>query len=277
MAGAYAKKLSDVVDGALRLLGQYRGPGRDGIHYSREEIRSFAWQTLLECTRRTHVLKTTRIVPLVAATNVYDLPNDIFLLKRVGLGGSGGYVLIPGHSGRFDLIGQTLNVSGTIGEFYKDLLEPGQIAVWRIPSTTGSTTSRDSNYGLLRKITDADGNVVSMDSTTGALRRVSGVPFRRSGTGRIVREVIASAGNLIVSYVRSPEPWTKETEHPDPDFPVWMHEKLRFGVAGKVASVAKARMLRQKGRVLLGFWERACVDLARRIETTGPSSSVEVM
>jgi len=271
MASYYAKTLGQVVDGALRLAGQFQGAGRDGLNFSRAEARAMANDVLLTLARETHILRTSRLIPLVATVNVYNLPSDLLILTRVGLAGAGGYVCAPTTSGTLDLLGQTLAVTGSLQAFYQDILSPKQIAVWPVPATDtgGSTTTRDATTGLLRQVKDADGNIIQADATTGGLRRVRGVPFRATGKGRIVRELLTAEGNLIVGYVRAPREWKLEKDHPDGDIPAYLHHDIRWEVAGLWLANHRSPLMRQKGKSFRAYWQARCGQLLRFSRTTG--------
>lgn len=265
----YARDLREVINETLRLVNDYQGDGKNGKTWAWTEVRKEAQSLLLDLVRKTGILKNTQVIPLLKDQQVYDLPPDCIRLLRVNIHGYGGWVLLPREASEYDLMGSPQDESGDPGNFFRDILPPGQIGVNPIPNRDGSTFTRDSTTGLLREIRDADGNTIDFDANR-PLRRIKGVPFTRSGTGRLIREVISPYGNLQVTYVRAPAKWEKPNSYPDADIPEYIHKDLKYGVAARVLAGSRKPLHLLKRKRFLMKWQAVERNLQRRTEHKGP-------
>ncbi len=256
MADEHRKNLGQIVDSALTLIGDFRGAGLDGHWNTRAESRAIARRVYLSLVRDTGILRDTATIPIIANTHVYDLPNDLLRPIRIGMDGPEGYTLIANSAWAIETSGLKLVDKGSPYYFYRDIFSPSQIAVYPEPQTTGSTMTRDSDYGLLRAIRDADGNYLPYDANL-PLRDIRGVPFMRSGTGQIIREVISPLGNLYITYVRSPGEFINDNDFPDSDIPTTIHKDFRFGVAEILLEPKHDNLSKLKHEAFKGVWRRA--------------------
>ena len=274
MPSLYAKTLSQVVNDTLRYCNDYRGEEENGFTWLRSEVIARANDLLLELVQKTGILRDTQTIPLKKDINIYDLPPDCIRPLRFMIHGLGGNIVLPRTMSELDLQGQPLAVKGDPYYFLRDHLAPSQVAFFPTPYRTGSTFTRDSDYGLLRQIKDADGNLLPFDANL-PLRRIRGVPFVRRGNGGIIREVISTYGNMQVTFVRAPEKWGDPEKYPDSDIPDWIHPHLKYGVAEKVLISSKRPLHALKLQRAVLKWAAARFELQRHCDYLGPMAGME--
>jgi hypothetical protein len=265
----YAKNLYTITLETYRLCGDTLPGDERGRIWREAELVDAINRAVLFAMDRAGVLKTTRVIPLQDGVCVYDLPSDCVRLMRVNMHGLEGYVVLPLTVTELDLKGCAMASEGDPLNFYREFLDSDQIGVYPIPSGDGSSFTRDSDYGLLRRITDADGNYVTFDAGR-PLRRIRGVPFERTGDGRIIREVISPYGNLVIHYQRAPAMMRKRSDYPDSGIPEWFHKEIKYGAGTHLLryrrnKLDQARVMRCRRR-----WLSALLALQRRIEHKGP-------
>ncbi len=273
MVSSYAKTLKQVVNDTLRYVSDYRGDEANGFTWLRSEVISRANDLILELVQKTGILRDTQTIHLIDGTNIYDLPSDCIRPLRFMIHGLGGTIVLPRTMSELDLIGQPLAVEGDPYYFLRDHLDPSQVAFFPTPYREGSTFTRDSDYGLLRGIEDADG-YLPFDANK-PLRRIRGVPFVRRGDGQIIREVISTYGNIQVTFVRAPEIWLDPEKYPDADIPDWIHPHLKYGVAEKVLISSKKPLHALKLQRATLKWSAARFELQRHCEHLGPMVGME--
>ena len=273
MSSAYAKTLRQVVNDTFRYCNDYRGDGTNGFSWLWSEVAARANDLLLELVQKTGILRDTQTIHLIEGTNIYDLPPDCIRPLRFMIHGLGGAIVLPRTVSELDLQGQPLAIEGDPYYFLRDHLGPSQVAFFPTPWRDGSTFTRDSDYGLLRGIEDADG-YLPFDANK-PLRRIRGVPFVRRGDGRIIREVISTYGNIQVTFVRAPERWLDPEKYPDSDIPDWIHPHLKYGVAEKVLVSSKKPLHALKLQRATLKWASARFELQRHCEHLGPMVGME--
>lgn len=274
MTSPYAKTLRMVINDTLRYCNDYRGDGKDGRLWTWAECQDRANYVLMDMVRRTGILKATRTIPLQKDVSIYDLPLDCVRILRVGIHGIEGNVILPTTQAEMDLIRQPMSTKGDPFKFLRDIMAPNQICFYPIPYRDGSATSRDSDYGLLRQIKDADGNLLPFDGNL-ALRRVRGVPFARSGDGGIIREVISTYGNVQVTYIRNPAKWEDPEGYPDADIPVYTHYNLKHGIAERLLPTSRRKIHIIKYQRSKIKWAKVMADLQVYAERVGPLVGIE--
>jgi len=250
MDSGLSRTLRQIGDATLRLVGDYEASGHDGqVWFTWSDVVLAVNRALLDLARESGCLRRRAVVAVTEDVNVYDLPSDCLRLLRLSLHGREGWAVTPISLQGAAYQGGLLTASGDPARFFRDLLEPNQIAVWPIPYRSGSTFTRDSDTGMVRGIRDAAGNYLPYDANR-PLRRVTGVPFTRSGDGQIVREVVPSAGNLVADYIRTPRAMEQREEYPD--VPAWIQPRLCHGAArellmgprGRKVTVGQVRLQR---------------------------------
>lgn len=269
---SYAKKLASIVSATQRICGDKAPDGTYGRIWTWLEVVDVVNRATLEAVDLAGGLRASAVVPLEEDVNVYDLPPDCLQLTRVSMHGLEGYVVLPTTVTEIDLVGGTRAATGDPLQFFREFLDPDQIGVLPIPYQDGSTSTRNSNYGLLRGIRDADGNYLPFDATTGGLRRIAGVPFQRTGDGRIIREVISTYGNLTVEYIRTPSSMKRPDDYPDSGLPEWFHKDIRYGAAAMLLRYRRNRLDQARRKVFAVRWLRACMKLKTRMQHQGPMS-----
>lgn len=265
---AYARNLSEIVEGAQRIVGDYVRPQSNGLVWAWSEVHEAANDTILDLVNRTHVLKDVRVVSLRSGVNIYDLPPDCLRPLRVGMHGASGYVVLPKSMEEVDLEGVSRAALGDPLTFFLDFLKPNQIGVLPIPYRDGSSMARDSDYGLLRRVEDGVGDVLPQDSSR-PLRVIRGVPIERSGNGEIIREVVSPNGNLRVHFVRTPAIMNLPGDYPDRDIPEWVHPDIKYGVAARLLIYRRGKLDRIKLERFSRKWLRAATRLQRISEYQG--------
>lgn len=270
---AYAKTFNTIIKGTARICGDYLPDGRNGRIWTWPEVGDEVNRSVLHAVDIAGGLRANAVIPLTKDVNVYDLPPDCLRLTRVNMHGLEGWIVMPASITEADIHGATRAESGDPLYFFREFLEPDQIGVLPIPYRTGSSFSRDSQYGLLRQIKDADGHKLPFDSTTGALRRIKGVPFMRSGTGQIIREVISPYGNLNVSYIRTPSIMSRPGDYPDEDLPEWFHKEIRYGAAVMLLRYRRNKIDQMRKKLFGARWSSACAKLQNRLQHHGPMAS----
>jgi hypothetical protein len=258
MAEEHRKTLGDVVDQTLALCGDYRGQGLDGHWRKREEVRAVAKRAYLSLIREAGVLRGSAVIPIIDGEYIYDLPPDCLTLlacRANGIGASSTLIL-PSSAREIEAKGIELASVGSPINFLRDILNHHQIAFFPSPDTTGSSFARDSDYGLLRAIRDADGNYLPYDADQ-PIRDISGVPFMRSGDGSIIREVISPIGNIHVTYIRTPGRFEEDTDYPDNSIPVYLHKDFKFGVAEGLLKAQRDSVSEAKTKIYSFLWRRA--------------------
>ena len=272
MTSPYARNLLQIGDGTLRLCSDFRRSGASGRKYTFDEVIEKTNEVVLELITRTGMLKSTGTIPLAENTNVYDLPRDCLRVLRLSLHGRDGWVLLPRSADTVVMTGSIKDGASQPDTFFRDLLDYDQIGVWPIANADGSTFTRDQTTGVLRRITDADGNELTYDAER-PLRRISGVPFRTSGRGRVVREVISTWGNLGIIYMRLPQLMAERWDYPDSDIPPWIHKDIKYGVAAELLKNSRNQSLRKKRRFYQDKWNRKVMGRFRgRVSHSGLGS-----
>lgn len=278
MPSSYARTLRQVINGAFRLINDYQGNGKDGKLFTWLEARTMAQDVLLEMVRRTGILRDSRIIFLQADTQTYSLPDDCIRILRVGLNRARGTVVLPTSFAERDYQQLARSSEGEPFEFYRDhTLAMNQIGFIPTPSQDGSSFTRDSDYGLLRRVVDEDGNALPFDANTGGLRTVRGVPLHVAGNARIIRELISLYGNIQVAYVRAPEKWVNPDAYPDADIPDFVHKDLKYGLAAILCSYSRRRIHQFKFARFSARWGSVVGKLQRHAETTGPLDEMKPM
>jgi len=275
MSSAYALTLREVIDDALRYCNDFKAVGADGHFWTRAEVKTYANNALIDLVRRTGILKETRTIVLTKDIAVYTFPTNCTRPLRIVINGLDGTVLLPASMSDLDIIGYPTNVSGTPYRFIRDTLGPNQFAVFYAPNETGSQpTGTAAGAGLLRQVSDEDGNMLPYDATS-ALRWVRGVPFTRTGTAGVIRELVNTAGNLQVTYVRMPEEWDDFDQAPDSEIPDYIHARIKYGMAEIMIPPMLSRhpWLAKKLDRASRKWKKLLEDLQRNSEHLGPMSS----
>lgn len=272
MPSYYARSVAQIVDGAFRLCSDFRASGADGRIWRYSEVLDDLNFTLIDLAKNTGILRGVGIIPLEADTNVYDLPADCIRPLRFALNGMAGNILVPSTLTYADLKEENRTSTGDPTEFYREFLAQNQIGFFPIPSEAGTTSTKDSDYGLLRKIVDADGTVPFDDDKP--LRRIRGVPFTRSGDGRIIREVASQDGNIEVWYVRIPYNLTRQDQYPDAGIPELIHMWIRYGVATRMCLYSRKKIHQEKLQRFGLIWRMAVNRVKRLVQWQGPISAV---
>lgn len=271
MPSNYARTLRQVINDSFRLINDYRGNGKDGKHFSWLEARTMAQDVLLNMVRRTGILRESRIIFLQTDMQTYSLPDDCIRILRVGINRARGSVVLPTSITERDYQSFARSSEGEPVEFWRDhTLAMNQIGFIPTPNQAGSSFTRDSDYGLLRRIVDEDGNALPFDANTGGLRTIQGVPLHVSGNARIIREVISLYGNIQVAYVRAPEKWTDPDGYPDSDIPDFIHKDIKYGLGSTLCTYSRQRIHQFKKVRFAAKWESVVGKLQRHCETTGP-------
>ena len=236
-------------------------------------MRGIANEKMLELIKLSGALKAVQTIPLEEDVNICDLPPDCIMPLRFSMHGIDGYVLTHKSISELDILGGSRTTEGDPYTFYREFLEPNQVGVMPIPSRDGSTFIRSYTTGLLRQIKDADGYIPFDDNKP--LRRITGVPFQRSGTGQIIREVISPFGNLVVHYIRAPKIiGTNEMEYPDSAIPEIVHHRIRYGVAYELLKGSKKKVHKLKQQAFGMKWLATIKRLKRIVESVGPTSEL---
>jgi hypothetical protein len=262
MANPYARTVRQILNDAFRLVNDYRSDGSDGRTWTWAEMTEALKDTLLDFVRRTEMLKAVRIIPLVADTYIYDLPPDCLRILRMAIHGRPGTLVLPRSMAEYDHTGTPLTDAGFPTDFFRDTLNPDQVGFYPIPSQDGSTTTLDSDYGLIRRIIDEDGNELAMDDDA-ALRDISPSLMTRLGDGEILRDVISDYGNVQIGFVRAPEYPARVDDCFDADIPVYLHKDFKYGTAARILTGASKRLHRLKHARFAAKWE-AVVRTAKR-------------
>lgn len=266
MASDYAKTLQEIVDKTMRLCGDYRGAYTDGLRFTVSEVKAAVNDTVLEMIRFTGCLKDMSVIPLIDGQQVYDLPANMIRPIRFSINGINGTVILPKQISQFDQESRAVSGEGNPINFFRDKnLGPSQVGFHPTPGATGSTFTRDNDYGLLRRVVDGDGESIDYDANR-ALRRISGVPFSRSGSGQIIRSIISDYGNIHLTFIRVPQKIEKNTDFPDADIPVYMHKDIPYGAAARLLTSSTKKIHSKKLPRFAGKWARATNNLKVRCE-----------
>lgn len=272
MPSYYARTVAQILDGALRLCLDFRLSGGDGRIWRYAEVLDELNFTLTDLAKNTGILRDVGIIPIVADTNVYDLPADCIRPLRFALSGMDGTVLSPSTLTYYDLKREARTTEGDPTEFYREFLNHNQVGFFPIPSTAGNTSTNDTNHGLLRKIVDDDG-VVPFDAS-GPLRRIKGTPLVIEGTDDVIRQVVEPDGNIEVWYVRIPYKLTRQDQYPDPGFPEFIHMWLRYGVAARMCMYSRKKVHAEKLQRFSLIWRMAVNRVKRISRWQGPINEV---
>lgn len=274
---SYARTLGTIVTETYRICGDVLPDGTFGKIWRWEEVRDAVNRAVFEAVDRTGALRyEAAIIRLVEGVNVYDLPADCVRLLRVNLHGMEGWVVLPVTVTEMDLCGSVRSGTGDPTRFFREFLEPDQIGVYPAPGQDGSSFTRDSQYGILRGIQDADGNTMPFDATIGGLRRIRGVPFTRTGDGQIIREILSPYGNMTVHYIRAPFKMVRTGDYPDSNIPEWFHSSIRYGAACNLLKYRRNKLDQVRFRRFRVKWIQALMKLQRRIEHQGPMAHATV-
>jgi hypothetical protein len=269
MASPYARTVLQILDDSLRLCNDFRASGSGGKKWSWEEAEAALKDTVLDMVRRTGVLKAVRVLPLKKDVAIYDLFGDCIRILRVGIHGLSGTVVLPRSMAEYDRAGCGMVEEGFPRDFFKDNIDSGKIGFYPTPSAAGSSFTRDSDYGLLRRVVDEDGNVLPFDDNL-ALRRISGVPFTRTGDGQIIREIISPYGNIMLTFVRAPEFPDLPNQYIDSEIPEYTHKDLKYGVADRLLTGSRLRVHQVKKKKFGPKWYGVVKDLQHNAEHKGP-------
>lgn len=273
MENQYKRTVLQILDDTFRLCNDFRASGSDGRQWSWDEAVDALKDTVLDLVRRTGILKDSRVIPLEDATAVYDLPGDCLRILRVGIHGLAGSVVLPTSMAEYDYRRTGMSAEGFPRQFFRDNLNFNQIGFYPAPAQSGSSFTRDSDYGLLRQITDEDGNAMTYDDNL-ALRRIGGVPFTRTGDGRIIREVISPYGNIFLTFVRAPEFPDQPNQYIDADIPAYIHKDLKYGAADRLMAGSRKRLHELKRKKFGPKWTGIIKDIQRNCEHKGPLDAV---
>lgn len=277
MPSSYALTLRDVINGALRLCNDFTEDGNDGRMFTWDEARRKLWESLIQLAVETGILKDVQLIPLTVNSQIYDLPPNCVRLLRVQMNGPVGKIVLPKSVLEYDMAGQGISSLGDPENFFRDkYLPPNQIGFVPIPRTSGSTFTRDSDYGLLREIVDGDGNRLPFDDNL-ALRRITGVPFIRSGDGNIIRGIVSPYGNIQVTYVRVPDKWIEPGNYPDSDIPEYVHKDFKYGIAEKLLFGARKKLFQVKQKRFAWKWQNTLDDLKRYSQHMGNMANMEAL
>ncbi|KKN75076.1 hypothetical protein LCGC14_0384500 [marine sediment metagenome] len=275
MPSQYARTIRQVINDTFRICGDYQGNGRDGLQWTWDEARIALKDALLDLIVTTGILKDWRTIPLEEDTPVYDLPNNCLRILRVGIHGLGGTVVFPRDVAEHDYQRTAMVAGGFPDSFFRDTLEPHQIGFYPTPDQAGSTFTRDSQYGLLRRVVDEDGNELTIDANL-PLRRIGGVPMSRTGRGRIIREVVSEYGNIQILFLRTPFFPDNPDEYIDEDIPDHIHKDLKYGTSIRLMRGSRRRLHALKIRKFEPKWVRTKKSLQRVAEHKGPLDRVTV-
>jgi hypothetical protein len=203
-----------------------------GERFTDQQVDECLVDALLDFVGDTELLNAHVWIPLRENVYIYDLPSDMFRCKRVWFSDLDGWVCFPWPHSTWDSAGGTYSTKGDPFQYFRDLLPPGKIWVYYIPHQDGSTFTRDSIYGLIRAIRDADTgeSVPFSPGSTGGLRTIEGVAFEVVGDGHIIRDLIPTTGNLRIDYIRYPRLAT-DGDGIDADIPEHYHRDLPSGAA----------------------------------------------
>jgi hypothetical protein len=269
----YAKNLHEIVLDTYRLCGDMHPDQTYGRIWTYAEVVDEINRAVLYCIDQTGGLRASAVIPVIGNSNIYDLPQDCIRPLRIGFSGTQGWVLLPSSLTSYvDLPSNARVQEGNPFLFYSEYLAPNQVGVIPTPKDSGSSFSRDSQYGLLRGIRDADGNYLPFDANR-PLRGIRGVPFQRTGDGRIIREVISPLGNVYVYYVRSPSKMINRYDYPDPSIPEWIHKDIKYGAAQTLLRFRRNKLAQLKLKRSQKKWFTAVLRYQRLIETTGPMNN----
>jgi hypothetical protein len=276
MTSPYAKTARAMTDDALRLVGDFHGSGADGKWWLyTEAVAALKW-AVLELVRKTGILKSIQVIPLKEGYYIYDLPWDCLRPLRFDTDGRSGTVISPVPISEMDYAGEDHDTDGTPTQFFKDILNHNQVGFVPNPDEAGSSYSADSDYLLLRRLTDSDGGELSYDDEL-ALRRISGAPFVRVGDGSIIRWVISPEGNITVTYVRAPSFPDDLGDYIDGEIPVWCHKDLKYGAALWLMTGYDSAIWRAKKQVFTRKWRAMLGQVQRLCEHKGPLDAAEPM
>lgn len=272
MPSYYARSVAQIMDGAFRLCMDFRASGADGRIWRYLEVLDELNFTLTDLAKNTGILRGVGIIPLVTDTNVYDLPADCIGPTRFALNGMEGNILVSSSITHADIKRENRTATGDPTEFYREFLAQNQIGFFPIPSVSGTTSTKDSNYGLLRKIVDADGAVPFDDDRP--LRRIRGVPFTRVGSAGVIREVASQDGNVEVWFVRAPTRLTRQDQYPDVGIPEFIHMWIRYGVASRMCMYSRKKVHAEKLQRFGLIWRMAVNRVKRIGQWQGPINEV---
>lgn len=264
----YRRNFANIINGTLRLVGDYRGDGRNGRHFDRAEVGVAVNNAALDFVRSTGALKARRTIPVTSGTSVYSLPADCLQLLRVSLEGLSGTVLVPVNISDLDLLGLARSATGTPYEFYRQYLAYNQIGLIQEPAADGSSFERDVAEGLLRAVRDsgATSHYLPLDADE-AIRTVEGAPYFQTGDGNVVQEVATPAGNLTVWYVRTPALMANPWDFPDPELPEFVHKDLKYKAAWDLLTLAiKGKPQPNKLKKFSGKWVKIIGRAASYVE-----------
>jgi len=275
MTNPYARTVLQIADDSLRLCSDFRVSGSDGRQWSWDEVITALKDTVLDLIRRTGILKQYRTIPLEEDTAIYNLPGDCIRILRVGIHGLSGAVVLPRSMAEYDYSDHAMVDTGFPSQFFKDNLNFNQIGFYPTPAQPGSTSTRDSDYGLLCRVVDEDGNALAYDADL-PLRRISGVPFTRTGDGGIIREIISPYGNIHLLFVRAPEIPDNPNHYIDKDIPVYIQKDLKYGVADRLMAGSRKKLHLAKRKKFGPKWAGIVKDLQRRCEHKGPLDGMAI-
>jgi hypothetical protein len=274
---SYARTLHQIVIGTYRLCGDYYPNATFGRIWTYEEVVAEVNRAVLACIDQTGGLRGNAVIFVSDNSDIYDLPQDCIRPIRIGFSGLDGWVLLPSSLTSYvDLPGHAALQEGNPYLFYGEFLAPNQIGV--IPklkdASTGFTFTRDHDHGLLRQIRDADGNYIPFDANA-PLRGIRGVPFQRTGDGRIIREVISPGGNtyIYVDYVRSPAKMIIQNDYPDPYLPEWIHKDIKYGAAQNLLRFRRNKFAQLQAKRFQKKWLKANLRLQALMEHQGPMNN----
>lgn len=268
----YARNAGQIIDDALRLCRDFRIAGGGGRIWRWQEVLDELNSVMADLAKSTGVLRSVNVIHLIEDTNIYDLPPDCIRPLRFQLNGIDGTVLLPITRSQMDIRKEAMTRTGNPESFFREFLAPHQVGFFPKPDTTGSTFTRQTEYGLLRKIADASGSIPY--DQTGPLRTIRGVPFSRGVRGGVVRGVIDPQGNIEITYVRVAQSLSRHDEYPDQGFPQWLHPYLKFGVAARMLFGARTKVNQEKLIRFNTVWSSSVNRVKRLTEWRGPINEV---
>lgn len=265
----YTKTIKDIIDDTFRLAGDFRGSGVDGRRYLWSEVYDAVRDVVVDLVRRSECLKDFAIIPVVEDTYIYDLPADCLRLLSARFNGLlDGSLILPSSVAELDYLRLPVGSGGSPSRLFADILNDGQIGFLPGSFSPGSSFTRDSLSGLLRRVTDGDAGSLTYDAED-ALRDITGTTFIRSGDGSIIRELISEAGNIVLVYVRTPEVPLDPTKTLDDGLPVAIHKDVCYGAAARMLEDSFVKLHRVKRDIFAKKWEAACADLVGVVEHGG--------
>lgn len=268
----YEKNLRQIVNLTLRLVNDYRGDFKNGKSFTVQEVTAAVNDYLLELVMATGAIKSIGLIVPTEDTQVYNLPADCLRPLQLKLNGMEGTLILPKQVSQFDYERMPISDTGDPVHFFRDkALAYNQIGFHPTPGTDGSTFTRDSDSGLLRRVSDGTNNL-TYDANR-PLRRVTGVPVSYTGDGQIARRLSSTEGNILIHYVRNPARMEKSGDYPDSDFPTWTHKDMKWGAAEYLLRGSRIKIHILKRAICMKKSRELKFKLQERIQSTGQNES----